>query len=77
MHAADAGRSGLKKVMLRTVDTDVVVLAISLFHHLQIDELWISFGEGKNLSFFSIHDICSSLGPVRSAALSAFHAFTG
>ena len=43
-----ASKQGIKKVKIRTVDTDVVVLAVSTFHRLCIDHLWIDFGTGKN-----------------------------
>lgn len=47
-HVADAARKGLRKLILRTVDTDVVVLAIAHVCQLDIEELWVAFGTGKN-----------------------------
>ena len=44
-HAADNGHS---RIIIRTVDTDVVVIAIHLFGKLGIEELWIKFGTGKH-----------------------------
>lgn len=39
---------GHECVMIRTVDTDVVVIAISCFKKIeQIKELWIAFGVGN------------------------------
>lgn len=49
LHAADAAKCGFEKVMLRTVDSDVVVLAIATFHDLSLSELWVAFGVGKHL----------------------------
>ena len=43
-HAVDQGRT---KAYLRTVDSDVVVLAIHFFHDLGLSELCIGFGSGK------------------------------
>ena len=43
-HAVDQGRA---KAYLRTVDSDVVVLAIHFFHNLGLPELCIGFGSGK------------------------------
>ena len=42
LHAADAVQEGHRKIVLRTVDTDVLVLAISLAGRLQEQqvELW-------------------------------------
>ena len=48
LHAANASQSGMAKVMIRTVETDVVVIALGMFSSLNLSELWISFGVGKN-----------------------------
>ena len=47
LHIYNAMEEGHHKVLVRTVDTDVVVLAVSLFSKLKIEELWIAFGVGK------------------------------
>ena len=77
LHAADAAKNGLKKIMLRTVDTDVVVIAVSTFQDLGLSELWITFGVGKHFRYIAAHEIASTLGQQKSRALLAFHAFTG
>ena len=44
-------QEGHTQVVVRTVDTDVVVLTTSVFSRLRnfgIEELWISFGAGKH-----------------------------
>ena len=43
-HVAHCARQGLRKVVIRTVDTDVVALAIEHFPALRLEELWVSFG---------------------------------
>ena len=48
LYAANASQSGMEKVMIRTVDTDAVVIALGMFSSLNLSELWISFGTGKN-----------------------------
>lgn len=35
---------GHRKVLIRTVDTDIVVIALSMFQQLDLEELWIEFG---------------------------------
>ena len=65
------------KVMIRTVDTDVVVLALACFHRLQMSNLWIAFGTGKQVRYIPIHLLATYLGPDRCLALPFFHAFTG
>ncbi|CAC5403759.1 unnamed protein product [Mytilus coruscus] len=76
VNAAVADRH--KCVMIRIVDTDVVVIAISVLQKIEsILELWIAFGVGKNFRYLSIHDIANALGPEKSHGLLFFHAFTG
>lgn len=77
LHALDASKEGFKKVMVRTVDTDVVVLAVTYFGLLSLDELWIAFGCRKSFRYISVHEIAASLGSEMCQALSFFHAFTG
>ena len=77
LHAADCAKLGHTAVMLRTVDTDVVVIAVAMFQHLTLQELWIAFGMGKYFRYIAVHEIMQVLGPEKSRALPAFHAFTG
>lgn len=59
------------------MDTDVVVLAISAAQSLDVSELWVAFGVGKNFRFIAAHHIARALGPEKCIALPMFHAFTG
>ena len=77
LHAADAAVNGYQKVMLRTVDTDVLVLAIALFNQTNLSEIWVLFGTGKNCRLIPAHTIAHTLGPDKSLSLLMFHAFTG
>ncbi|KAK4325492.1 hypothetical protein Pmani_003942 [Petrolisthes manimaculis] len=47
LHVQDAVIQGYTKVSIRTVDTDVVVLAVAVAEHLVIEELWVAFGTAK------------------------------
>lgn len=76
LHVADSARR-FSKVLIRTVDTDVVVISTALFPELFLTELWVAFGVGKHLRYLPIHDISRSLGADRSKALLVFHALTG
>ena len=69
LHAADAVQKGYRKRCLRTVDTDVVVLAIAMFHQINPDELWLAFGTASNFRY-----IPCDMDSITCAAL---HAFTG
>ena len=76
-HLADASHQGHSKAMVRTVDSDVIVIGISKFEHLGLQELWIDFGTGKAHRYIPVHTICQNLGPDRCCALPLFHSFTG
>ena len=68
---------GYNKVSIRTDDTDVVVLAVTSAQRLNITELWIAFGAGKNFRYLPAHEMANALGSDRCVALPMFHAFTG
>ncbi|CAC5362286.1 ADGRB1 [Mytilus coruscus] len=62
MHVSDAVKHRLNLVMTRTVDTDVAVIAVSLFRDIGADELWLAFGSGKSFRYISIDDLSNALG---------------
>ncbi|KAH3893913.1 hypothetical protein DPMN_018065 [Dreissena polymorpha] len=47
LHVKDAVQTGMRQIMIRTLDNDVVVIAISIVHKLNILNLWTAFGVGK------------------------------
>ena len=53
--------NGIKAITIKTVDTDVVVIAISQFWLLNLDELWIEFGSGKDQMMYPIHQLSHML----------------
>ena len=65
-----------KKIIIRTADTDVVVLAISVVEEIKAEELWVAFGTGKHFRYTAAHAIASSLGADKSRPLPAFRAVT-
>ena len=79
LHVAAAASCGHRQVIVRTVDSDVVVLAISAFSSLSqdLDELWVAFGMQRHFRYIPVHTITAQLGPAKSSALPAFHALTG
>ena len=62
--------------MLSTVDSDVLVLAVSSVVLLENTELLVAFGTGKHLRYVPVHDIATTLGGEKARALPMFHAFT-
>ena len=66
LHAAECATQGFNTVMIRTVDTDLMIIACSMFQHLGISELWIAFGTGTNFRYVPMHDIVKELGPTKA-----------
>ena len=74
LHVADARQKGMRKVAIRTVDTDVVVLAVASFNSINPDEVWIAFGTGSSLQYIAVHQLATSMNPRQCAILPLFHA---
>ena len=72
IHVKHASARGLKKVLISTVDTDVVVLAIAYAKQLELQELWIAFGVGNHFRYLPIHKITTSLTQQQCEALPFF-----
>jgi len=71
LHTAHAAQNGHKKILICTVDTDVVVLAVALACTLNEEtEVWLSFGTGKTFRFLAAHEIARALG--RTTDVSCF-----
>ena len=77
IHVLDASLYGHRRIKIRSNDTDVVVLAISIVPTLALDELWISFDCSKKVRNLPAHVIATSLGREKAAVLPMFHALTG
>ena len=77
LHLHHAAEQGHTKAYLRTVDTDVVILAIYHFQELDLTELWAGSGSDKTFKEIPIHHICQQLGSQRCQALLFFHAYMG
>ncbi len=79
LHVAHAAQQGHQGILIRTVDTDVVVLAVMVSHPTlpASSEVWLAFGAGKSFRYLAAHRMSSLLGPEKSMALPMFHAHTG
>ena len=80
VHVKHAVVEGITSVMIKANDTDVLVIAVSVFSSLRrlgLKKLWIEFGQGKNQRWIPVHEINSSLGSEKALGLPFFHAFTG
>ena len=63
VHARHASLNGMKKILIRTVDTDVVILAIAFAKKLEVEGLWVAFGVGKHLRYLPIQARLPALLP--------------
>ena len=54
LHASDVANQGMSRVIIRTADTDGVVLSITLYRQLKLDELCIGCGTGKRFRYIPI-----------------------
>lgn len=77
VHVLDASVCGHQRIIVRTNDTDVVVLAVSIAKSIQANELWVLYGTGKHTRYLPAHTIASIIGPDKASVLPLFHAFTG
>ena len=68
VHCLDSVRESNKMLLIRTVDTDLAVIAISVFRRLSASEIWIAFRSGKEFRYIEVK-IAAGLGPEKSLAL--------
>ena len=77
IHINDAVTNGHTSIIIRSTDTDVIVLATSVASQLAISELWIVFGPGKNQRVLPAHVYAKQLGIEKTFTLPLFQALTG
>ena len=61
IHTLDASLHGHRRIKIRSNDTDVVALAVSIALTLPLDELWISFSSSKKVCYLPACTIATSL----------------
>lgn len=79
LHVIDITLQGHSKIIIQTVDTDVLVLAVSVLARLKDhpEKLWVDFGAEKCRKYVPVHIIFNNLRESRARGLSFLHAFTG
>lgn len=80
VHARHAVRHGSKAIMIKASVTDVLVIAVSVLPSLQqsgLQQLWVSFGQGNNLRWIPVHELCLAIRLAKTRQMLFFHAFTG
>ena len=76
LHLADEVNVGFRTILLCTVDSDVLILAVKASAKFDVQELWVAFGTGKKFRYIPAHEIAFSLGPDKSQAPPVFQAYT-
>jgi len=67
LHVTHAAQHGHHQILISTVDTDVVILAVFTITYLPAGcELWLAFGIGKSFRYMTANQIAVSLGPEMS-----------
>ena len=81
VHLRAALENGLTSFLVRTVDTDVIIILLGKYHGIRQVcsrlNLWVHFGVGKAVKNIHINATFEHLGAKVSRALPFFHAFTG
>ena len=81
LHATHCLATGHERIMVITVDLDVVVLAIfaaaALNPLYKLEKLWVEFMVGKKRCYIPAHELVSTMGPEKARAMPIFHAITG
>lgn len=76
LHALDASANGATEIRIYSPDTDVFVLSLRRFPDLCPNTTFIT-GKGQRHREIKLQPIVDALGPLKTAALPAFHALTG
>ena len=77
VHVSDGAEHGMKKIILRTIDSDVVVISISMAQKIGCDCLWFAFGTGTTFRHLDATAMAQAHGDAKCGGLPAFHALSG
>ena len=80
VHATDGAEHWMNNILLRTVETYVVVIGISMAQNMiGCDSLWFAFGTGTSPTFRYVDAtaMAQALGDTKCGGLPAFRALTG
>ena len=77
LNSADAVLKGHRRVSIRTVDTDLLVLAVASFDKIKPDELWVILGTGSHFRSIAIHELMAKMDSRYCNSFPIFHVVTG
>ena len=66
-----------KYMLIKACDTDILVIAVSVFVTHGLKEGWIEFGHGQSIRRLPVHDLVRNLDPEKSINILYCHASTG
>ena len=75
LHASHAAKEGIKAVIVKANDRDVLVIAIGTFPQLQelgLQKMWLAFAQGRHLKWLLL-----TLFTEKISGMLFFHPFTG
>jgi len=62
LHASHAANNGHQKILIQTVDTDVMALSVYVAQSLGWEcKLWIAIGTGKHFQYLTAHSMAVAL----------------
>ena len=77
VHASDGAEHGMDNILLRSVETDAVVICISMAQKIGCDCLWFAFGTGTKFRYLDATAMAQALGDAKCGGLPPLHALTG
>ena len=80
IHVLDCVRSGYKRCVVISNDTDVIVTLLfhfTVYAQEGLEQLWVKAGVGKTTRFIPIHSIHQTLTPNLAMVLPALHSLAG
>ena len=79
-HAMHCAEKGFHNIVVRTIDTDVLVLLISYIPYLDAvcqSNIYAMMGTGGNIDYYDVNNISSTIGYSFCKGLPFFYSFTG
>ena len=74
VHARHAAQEGSKSLLVKASGYGYPRHSFSVMSTLQ--QLWLSFGQGRNMRWIPAHELYRSIGPEKGRGITLFHAFT-
>ena len=77
LHAWNAYQQGYRSIVIHAMDTDVVVIAITVSSLMGSCEVWLAFGHGNKFRHIAAHTIANHIGHEHAWGLLFLHTVSG